>query len=139
MARGGRARKLSNRLPQTQNAPNEGDSREASRADESIHQTTQNPGRRNDAANDPHADRLAESLEALLQRHQNADMFSIERANWLGAGAFNGKGDPLYADNWMTQLERVFDVRECPEENKLRLATFLLVERAYDLWLIVHG
>ncbi|KAL2486700.1 Retrotrans gag domain-containing protein [Abeliophyllum distichum] len=137
MTRGGRTRRLSNSLPQTQNAPNEGDSREASRADELIHQTTQNPGHRNDAANDPHADRLAETLEALLQRQQNVDRFSIELAKRLGAGAFNGKGDPLDADNWMTQLERVFDVMECPEEKKLRLATFLLVEAAYDWWLTV--
>ncbi|KAL2542559.1 Uncharacterized protein Adt_03537 [Abeliophyllum distichum] len=110
MTRGRRTRRLSNRLPQTQNAPNEVDSREASRADESIHQTTQNPGHRNDGANDPHVDRLAKTVEALLQRQQNVDRFSIERAKSLGVGAFNGKGDPLDANNWMTQLERVFDV-----------------------------
>ncbi|KAL2505678.1 Retrotrans gag domain-containing protein [Abeliophyllum distichum] len=132
MARGGRTRRLSNILSQTQNAPNEGDSREASRADKLIHQTTQNPGHRNDASNDLHADRLAETLEALLQKQQNADRFSIERAKRLGAEAFIGKGDPLDADNWMTQLERVFDVMEFPEEKKLRLATFLLVKGAYD-------
>ncbi|KAL2471109.1 Retrotrans gag domain-containing protein [Abeliophyllum distichum] len=85
-------------------------------------------GYRNDAANDLHADRLAETLEALLQRQQNADRFSIERVKRLGAGAFNGKGDPLDGDNWMTQLERVFDVMEYPEEKKLCLATFLLVK-----------
>ncbi|KAL2513011.1 Retrotrans gag domain-containing protein [Abeliophyllum distichum] len=109
-----------------------------SRVDDSINQTVQNPRHRNNAANDPHADRLAKTLEALLQRQQNIDRFNIERANRLGVRAFNGKGDPLDADNWMTQLERVFNVMECPKEKKLRLATFLLEEAAYDWWLTVQ-
>ncbi|KAL2543296.1 Uncharacterized protein Adt_04274 [Abeliophyllum distichum] len=110
MARGGRTHRLHNILFQTQNAPYKGDNREVSRADESIHQTVQNPRHRHEATNDSYADRPAETLDALFQRQQNIDTFSIEQAKRLGARVFNSKDDPLDADNWMTQLEIVFDV-----------------------------
>ena len=53
-------------------------------------------------------------------------MFSIERLKKLGAQEFEGSTDPADTEIWLNRLEKCFDVMECPDERKVRLATFLL-------------
>ncbi|XP_031277403.1 uncharacterized protein LOC116135829 [Pistacia vera] len=43
-------------------------------------------------------------------------------------------GDPINADSWMDQLEQVFGMMECTDDQKLRFATFLLKGRARHWW-----
>ncbi|KAA0041497.1 uncharacterized protein E6C27_scaffold6G00880 [Cucumis melo var. makuwa] len=47
-----------------------------------------------------------------------------------GATVFEGSTDPADAENWLNMLEKCFDVMNCPEERKVRLATFLLPKKA---------
>ena len=47
---------------------------------------------------------------------------------------FEGSTDPADAENWLNMLEKCFDVMNCPEERKVRLATFLLQKEAEGWW-----
>ncbi|KAA0061627.1 putative polyprotein [Cucumis melo var. makuwa] len=60
--------------------------------------------------------------------------YGIERLKKLGATVFEGSTDPADAENWLNMLEKCFDVINCPEERKVRLATFLLQKEAEGWW-----
>ncbi|KAA0041109.1 hypothetical protein E6C27_scaffold128G00120 [Cucumis melo var. makuwa] len=60
--------------------------------------------------------------------------YGIERLKKLGATVFEGSTDPADAENWLNMLEKCFDVMNCPEERKVRLATFLLQKEAEGWW-----
>ncbi|KAA0059550.1 reverse transcriptase [Cucumis melo var. makuwa] len=60
--------------------------------------------------------------------------YGIERLKKLGATLFEGSTDQADAENWLNMLEKCFDVMNCPEERKVRLATFLLQKEAEGWW-----
>ncbi|KAA0035073.1 uncharacterized protein E6C27_scaffold57G001380 [Cucumis melo var. makuwa] len=60
--------------------------------------------------------------------------YGIERLKKLGATVFEGSTDLADAENWLNMLEKCFDVMNCPEERKVRLATFLLQKEAKGWW-----
>ncbi|KAA0032107.1 DNA/RNA polymerases superfamily protein [Cucumis melo var. makuwa] len=60
--------------------------------------------------------------------------YGIERLKKLGATVFEGSIDPADAENWLNMLEKCFDVMNCPEERKVRLAIFLLQKEAEGWW-----
>ncbi|KAA0047501.1 hypothetical protein E6C27_scaffold498G001280 [Cucumis melo var. makuwa] len=60
--------------------------------------------------------------------------YEIERLKKLGATVFEGSTDPTDVENWLNMLEKCFDVMNCPEERKVRLATFLLQKEAEGWW-----
>ncbi|KAI5323694.1 hypothetical protein L3X38_032766 [Prunus dulcis] len=45
-----------------------------------------------------------------------------------------GKTDPAEAESWITDVERIFEVLECPVGDRVCLATFLLKGNAYHWW-----
>ncbi|XP_077248532.1 uncharacterized protein LOC143888109 [Tasmannia lanceolata] len=47
---------------------------------------------------------------------------------------FTGVGDPLVADHWILEVEGIFEVMECSDIQKIRLATFLLKDQAGVWW-----
>ncbi|XP_077248689.1 uncharacterized protein LOC143888213 [Tasmannia lanceolata] len=47
---------------------------------------------------------------------------------------FTGVGDPLVADHWILEVESIFEVMECSDIHKIRLATFLLKDQAGVWW-----
>ncbi|KAL4013991.1 hypothetical protein IC575_026176 [Cucumis melo] len=57
-------------------------------------------------------------------------MYGIERLKKLGATVFEGSTDLVDAEVWLNMLEKCFDVMSCPQERKVRLATFLLQKEA---------
>ncbi|KAA0066738.1 DNA/RNA polymerases superfamily protein [Cucumis melo var. makuwa] len=61
-------------------------------------------------------------------------MYRIERLKKLGATVFEGFKDPADVEVWLNMLEKCFDVMSCPEERKVRLATFLLQKEAEGWW-----
>ncbi|TYK11725.1 uncharacterized protein E5676_scaffold304G00370 [Cucumis melo var. makuwa] len=61
-------------------------------------------------------------------------MYGIERLKKLGATVFEGSTDLADADAWLNMLEKCFDVMSCPQERKVRLATFLLQKEAEGWW-----
>ncbi|KAA0048700.1 retrotransposon protein [Cucumis melo var. makuwa] len=62
------------------------------------------------------------------------EAYGIKRLKKLGATVFEGSTDPADAENWLNMLEKCFDVMNCPEEGKVRLATFLLQKEAGRWW-----
>ncbi|TYK02471.1 putative serine/threonine-protein kinase nek2 [Cucumis melo var. makuwa] len=60
--------------------------------------------------------------------------YEIERLKKLGATMFKGSTDPTDVENWLNMLEKYFDVMNCPEERKVKLATFLLQNEAEGWW-----
>ncbi|XP_016901385.1 uncharacterized protein LOC107991239 [Cucumis melo] len=61
-------------------------------------------------------------------------MYGIERLKKLRATVFEGSTDPADAEVWLNMLEKCFDVMSCPQERKVRLATFLLQKEAEGWW-----
>lgn len=125
MRGGGRTRMRQNPVSQAHDAPEGGHVGGASGAAESVHQSQVQP--------DPVTDRLVAAISSLLP---NADRDnSIERAMKLGAKFFMGTSNPADAELWMKTLESIFDVMECSDDKKLRLAVFLLKGGAADWWI----
>ena len=48
--------------------------------------------------------------------------------------AFLGSANPMDADDWLTEIEKIFEARHCPEQEKVTLATFMLQGGAFDWW-----
>ncbi|KAJ4701059.1 Retrotransposon protein, putative, Ty3-gypsy subclass [Melia azedarach] len=59
---------------------------------------------------------------------------TIERVRNLGATEFEGVGDPMKAESWLTTIERIFQVMGCTDQQKVNFATFMLRGRAYYWW-----
>ncbi|CAL8169358.1 unnamed protein product [Prunus armeniaca] len=63
---------------------------------------------------------------------------SLELVKELGAKEFHGSVDPAEADAWLTDVERVFEVLQCPDGDRVHLATLLLKGNAYHWWKTVR-
>ncbi|XP_022855167.1 uncharacterized protein LOC111376436 [Olea europaea var. sylvestris] len=74
-------------------------------------------------------------LIILLKKDMLEGDNSVERAMKLGAKFFMGTSNPADAELWMKTLESTFDVIECSEDKKLRIAVFLLKGGAADWWI----
>ncbi|KOM45219.1 hypothetical protein LR48_Vigan06g052500 [Vigna angularis] len=53
------------------------------------------------------------SLESFLQHHP---------------AKFSGKGLPDEADQWLRDMERIFNAKRCPDENRLAFTEYLLTK-----------
>jgi len=47
---------------------------------------------------------------------------------------FNGKTSPDAADQWLKDLERIFDAKTCPVENRLAFTVYMLTGEAEHWW-----
>ncbi|MQM11378.1 hypothetical protein Taro_044282 [Colocasia esculenta] len=47
--------------------------------------------------------------------------------------SFKGESDPLMAESWMREIEKIFRAIRCADDDKVTLATYMLQERA-DVW-----
>ena len=47
---------------------------------------------------------------------------------------FNGKTSPDTADQWLKDLERIFDAKTCPAENRLAFTRYMLTGEAEHWW-----
>ncbi|XP_052734099.1 uncharacterized protein LOC128196647 [Vigna angularis] len=59
------------------------------------------------------------SLESFLQHHP---------------AKFNGKGLPDEADQWLRDMEKIFNAKRCPDENRLAYTEYLLTGEASHWW-----
>ena len=48
---------------------------------------------------------------------------------------FNGKTSPDVVDQWLKDLERIFDTKMCPADNRLAFAVYMLTGEA-EHWLM---
>ena len=63
----------------------------------------------------------------------------VERARRLGAQNLHGTSDPSEADDWFQGMEGVFEAMQSMEEDKLRIATYMLRGGARDWWKSIKG
>ncbi|KAH7569584.1 hypothetical protein JRO89_XS06G0198700 [Xanthoceras sorbifolium] len=80
-------------------------------------------------------DRITQLLTTIVQHQTHFPNITIEHARRVGDTSFDGSGDPDSAYAWLNDLERIFEVMGCSDEQKFSFATFLLKDRAYDSWL----
>ncbi|XP_047177829.1 uncharacterized protein LOC124844860 [Vigna umbellata] len=59
------------------------------------------------------------SLESFLQHHP---------------AKFNGKGLPDEADQWLRDMERIYNAKRCPDDNRLAYTEYLLTGEASHWW-----
>ncbi|MQL76909.1 hypothetical protein Taro_009301 [Colocasia esculenta] len=57
----------------------------------------------------------------------------IERFRRMTPPFFNGESDPILAESWLRETEKIFRAIRCAEEERVTLATYMLRERA-DVW-----
>ncbi|KAI5348622.1 hypothetical protein L3X38_001509 [Prunus dulcis] len=74
------------------------------------------------------------TMATALRGRRSTESSEIKRVKELGAKEFVGSTDPAEAELWITDVERIFEVLECPAEDRVRLATFLLKGNAYHWW-----
>ena len=51
--------------------------------------------------------------------NSNQTRLGIEQFKKLSPPSFSGKPDPMIAERWMMQIEKIFDVLNCPEDQKV--------------------
>ncbi|MQM04174.1 hypothetical protein Taro_036968 [Colocasia esculenta] len=51
----------------------------------------------------------------------------------MSPSSFKGESDPLLAESWLREIEKIFRAIRCADENRVTLATYMLQERA-DVW-----
>ncbi|BBH02493.1 hypothetical protein Prudu_013073 [Prunus dulcis] len=78
------------------------------------------------------------TVSTALQGRRNTEGSDIKRVKELGANEFHGSADPAEADAWLTDVERIFEVLQCPDRDRVRLAAFLLKGNAYHWWKAVR-
>lgn len=66
--------------------------------------------------------------------HKDGAHDNLRRFLRLKPPAFLGSANPMEADDWLTEIEKVFNAMHCPEEEKVALATFKLHGGAFDWW-----
>ena len=83
--------------------------------------------------------RTLETMAQVMQQQQPVQQGSndgIETSNRTGLGigqfkklsppSFSGESDPMVAERWMMQIEKIFDALSYSDERKVFLATFML-------------
>ena len=84
---------------------------------------------------------LAGALEAMaqvvgnLQGAGDAGTRSLATFQRENPPAFEGKYDPDGAMDWLREMERIFRVMDCTDEQKVRYGTHMLKKEADDWWL----
>ena len=52
---------------------------------------------------------------------------------------FKGSSDPIKAEEWLASLDKIFDVLQCDNLEKTRLAVYHLVGEANQWWEEIKG
>ena len=50
----------------------------------------------------------------------------MERFKRMLPPSFKGESDPLLAESWMREIEKIFRAIRCADEDKVTLATYML-------------
>ena len=84
---------------------------------------------------------LTEALQALAQVLANqgggagaAAYQGIDRFQRNDPPSFKGGYDPEGAEEWVREIEKIFDVIACEEDQKVRFAAYVLIEEAGHWW-----
>ncbi|MQL86167.1 hypothetical protein Taro_018697 [Colocasia esculenta] len=70
---------------------------------------------------------LEAQAQALAQDHGGPSI--MERFKKMTPPSFKGESDPLMAESWLRETEKIFRAIRCPDEDKVTLATYMLQAR----------
>ena len=73
----------------------------------------------------------AGARETLNANHHDGDI--TRRISHFRPSTYDGSTDPMKLENWIREMEKIFDVVGCPDLIKVNQAVFYLVGQA-DLW-----
>ena len=85
---------------------------------------------------------IANALQALAQAMGNqnrgevvgaAEYQGLDRFQWNNPPTFNGGYNPDGAQNWIREIEKIFQVMACLEGQKVTFGTYTLLEEA-EYW-----
>ena len=68
------------------------------------------------------------------QMQNKAPQGMMEQFQKLRPPSFKGESKPELAESWLEEMEKIFNAIQCPEEDKVRLAIFMLQDHAYIWW-----
>ncbi|MQL67919.1 hypothetical protein Taro_000197, partial [Colocasia esculenta] len=60
------------------------------------------------------------------QEHGHGGPSIMERFKWMAPHSFKGESQSLLVESWMREVEKIFRVIRCAEEDKVSLATYML-------------
>ena len=69
-----------------------------------------------------------------LQTRSLESKMLVERARKVGAQDFHGTPDSSVTDDWFQRMEGVFEMIQCSDGEKLKVATFMLGGGAWNWW-----
>ncbi|MQL98075.1 hypothetical protein Taro_030777 [Colocasia esculenta] len=76
----------------------------------------------------------AQAPAPVLQDHGHGGLSIMERFKRMTLPSFKGESQPLLAESWMREVEKIFQAIRCAEEDKVSLAIYMLqVLRVYVL------
>ena len=102
------------------------------RAEESVNNVRNQPDTMRMFAN-----MLAEALQTRPQQSEAAPaghLVNFKDFKLVGPPEFSGSTDPIEAQTWIEEMEKVFDVARVAEEQKTSFATFMLKGEASYWW-----
>ncbi|MQL99924.1 hypothetical protein Taro_032654 [Colocasia esculenta] len=68
----------------------------------------------------------AQALAPVPQEHGHGGPSIMERFKRMAPPSFKGESDPLLAESWMREIEKIFRAIRCAKEGKVNLATYML-------------
>ncbi|MQM13796.1 hypothetical protein Taro_046723, partial [Colocasia esculenta] len=57
----------------------------------------------------------------------------MEQFKRMSPPSFKGESDPLLAESWLREIEKIFRAIRCADDDRVTLATYMFQERA-DVW-----
>ncbi|MQM15421.1 hypothetical protein Taro_048366 [Colocasia esculenta] len=63
----------------------------------------------------------------------------MERFKRMAPPSFKGESDPLLAESWMREIEKIFRAIRCAEDDKVSLATYMLQIGPYGECFVGEG
>ncbi|MQL94773.1 hypothetical protein Taro_027438 [Colocasia esculenta] len=73
-----------------------------------------------------HLEAQAQALALVPQGHDHGGPSIMERFKRMAPPSFKWESDPLLAESWMREIEKIFRAIRCAEEDKVSLATCML-------------
>ncbi|GMY25234.1 Cellular nucleic acid-binding protein [Fagus crenata] len=104
------------------------------------------PPRKNSGNSLPSTEGTSDILQTIIQaigsltevvQHQvgaTNPMSALEKFRKLDPPSFKGSKDPLEADNWLKELDRLFKAMNVRDEQRVTLAVFMLKGDALEWW-----
>ncbi|KAK1577013.1 hypothetical protein Q3G72_018432 [Acer saccharum] len=78
--------------------------------------------------------RLLEEMNRGGNAGNGGTLVTLEQFKKLGPPVFKGTTDPLTAEAWLKHIEKVFTAINCPNEQKVIFASFVLQDEADHWW-----